>query len=86
MKFDDEFITELNNDSYNYGRMTSILDSKDDCIIDGIEINRNKISTIQRFYESTNEYNRTKISKMINNDIDNIDVVYELILTANGSK
>jgi hypothetical protein len=66
--------------------MTSILDSKDDCIIDGIEINRNKISTIQRFYESTNEYNRTKISKMINNDIDNIDVVYELILTANGSK
>jgi len=84
LKFYDEFISELNNQFYDYGRMSVILERNDDCVIDGIEIVRNKIATIQRYYESTNDFNRIKMTKMINNDIHNIDVVYELILTIMG--
>jgi len=86
LKFYNEFISELTNQFYDYSRMSIILESEDNCVIDGIEIVRNKIATIQRYYESTNDFNRTKLTKMINNNVHNVDVVYELILTINGAK
>ena len=84
VKFYCEFIEEITNSNYKYGRISIILESSGTCCIDGIKIQRNIVSTIQRYYESTSDFNRSKFTKMINNNIDNIPIVYDLILTANG--
>ena len=84
LKFYSEFITELTNKNYRYGRMSIILEGSGDCCIDEVDVSRNTISTIQRYFSTTSEYNKCKFTKMINNNIDNVDIVYDLILTATG--
>lgn len=85
MKLYYDFINELNyHHQYHYGNMLMIMESTDECSIGGFYISRNILSTLKRYYESTNSFNKVKISKMINKDIKNVDVVYEMILTVNG--
>lgn len=79
MKTYSQFISALNNSLYSYGRFEHLLEQDGDCEIDGVVISYSSISTIRRFYNNTNDYNRVKISEMINNNIRNIDRVIALI-------
>lgn len=47
---------------------------------DAVDISESKLSSIIRFYESTNEYNRTKIMDLINISKNNITKVYKIVL------
>ena len=49
-------------------------------LLEGINISRSKYSMILRFYESTNDYNKTKITDLINNSMSNLDKVHRIVL------
>ena len=48
--------------------------------IDGFVISEVKHTRILRFYESTNDYNKGKITDLINNNISNFNKVYKIVL------
>jgi len=70
----------INNINYNSSRIYIIMESDGDYKEDNIIISSSKISSIRRFYESTNEFNRAKITNLINNNIGNIDKVHNIVM------
>jgi len=83
MKLYEDFIfmcKVLDEDSYDPTRITRLLEMTDDGYIDEVFINRSVISSIRRFYEGTNEYNRSKIANLINNNITNFKKVHQIVI------
>jgi hypothetical protein len=70
----------LNSPDFDSSRMERLLESDDIFECDGVSVRGSKLSSIKRFYKHTNEYNKSKISDLINNNIRNIDKVYNLVL------
>lgn len=81
-----EFIVILENSSYSYGRFDYLLEQKDDCIIEGVSISHSMIFKIQKFYNNTNEYNKSKILNLINTNIENVYKVENIITDYENSK
>lgn len=79
MKSYEEFLrsTSLFEDcDFDPCRFDRVINGEDDII----DISKSKLSSIIRFYESTNEYNRTKIMDLINISKNNITKVYKIVL------
>jgi len=79
----DDFIQMMEvitNPSYSSIRFDTIIESDGDYEENGINVPYSKIASLKRFYESTNDHNRTKIREMINNNIENIERAYNLVL------
>ena len=71
---------KLDDPDYDSSRFDRLLEFKDDSVFDGINIERSMVSSIKRFYENTNEYNRSKISNLININIRNFEKVHRIVL------
>jgi hypothetical protein len=85
----ENFISRLKiytSPSYSFSRFDDILESEGDYEEDGFVIPYSKIASMKRFYETTNEHNRAKIREMINNNIENADRAYNLVLEAEYHK
>ena len=83
MKSYNEFIITINNSihpDFDVSRFDYMIEQIGDCVIDNVSISSSKISSIRRFYEDTNSYNRSKIMNLINTNIRNIDKVHKLVI------
>jgi len=83
MKFYNDFVNELSSfddPKYDCTRFDRLIENTHDCVISGISISASKISSIRRFYENTNPYNRSKVVGLINNNITNIDNVHKIVI------
>ena len=80
MKTYDEFLFEISNRRYCKDRIKRLLESETSYEEDNVVVTLSKICSIRKFFEATNDYNRSKISNLINNDIGNIDKVYNIVL------
>ena len=74
-----EFIVLLENPLYSYGRFDYLMEQTGECIIEGVSISQNTIFKIQKFYNNTNDYNKSKILNLINNNIENVYKVENII-------
>jgi len=70
----------LENPEFDLSRTERLMESDNLFEEKGISISGSKLSSIKRFYKNTNVYNQAKISNLINNNIRNIDKVYNLVL------
>ena len=87
MKSYNEFmrvISLLKNPDYDSTRFACLIEGKIN--IDGKILTTSKISSIIRFYESTNDYNRSKVAELINISMDNFDNVYKIVLDYEKAK
>lgn len=88
MKTYNEFIrlsanmVDSNYDSTRFDRLMECSGGQ----FDGVIVSRSKISSIINFFESTNDYNRFKVSDLINNNINNINKVHNLVLDYEKNK
>lgn len=80
MKSFREFITESNTKNFSIRRFDELIEKTSTCVIDGYEVHASVLSSIKRFYENTNPYNRAKVVGMINNSIRNVEKVHKLVL------
>lgn len=83
MKTYNEFMLILesfDDPNFDCARFDYLIEQTDDCIIDGVEVSLLKISSIRRFYEKINPYNRAKVVGLINNNITNIDKVHKIVI------
>lgn len=81
MKTFDEFkrvADIIKTPNYDSTRFDRLIESESG--IDGLIISPSKISSISRFYERTNSYNRSKITELINTNIRNVDKVHKLAI------
>jgi len=79
----NEFINKTKkilNDSYDSSRFERLLNSEFEYQEGDIIISGSKLSSIKRFYNNTNDYNKRKISEIINNNIRNVETIYEFII------
>lgn len=70
----------LDNPYFDPDRFNVMISSNNGCVIDNISIHRSAINSIRRFYMSTNDYNRSKIAELINNNIRNIKRVHKIVI------
>lgn len=81
MKSYNEFVrvaTLMENPDYDVTRFGCLLEGKIE--FDDELLTTSKWSSIVRFYESTNDYNRSKIADLINTNINNVNKVYKIVL------
>jgi hypothetical protein len=79
----NEFITMMENitsPSYSSTRFDIIIETDGDYEEGDIVVSHSKISSIRNFYNETNDHNRSKMREMINNNVKNIDRVYNMVL------
>ena len=81
-----EFVSIMENPSYLYGRFEYLMEQTDGCIIEGMSISHDTIFRIHKFCNNTNEYNRSKILNLINNNIENVYKVENIINDYENSK
>jgi len=72
-----EVLDDPENDSSRFDRL---LETSGDCKFDGVDIDGSVVSSIKRFYINTNEYNRSKVSGLINNSITNLKDVHRIVI------
>lgn len=72
-----EVLKDPNVDATRFDRL---LESEGNCDFDGTFISSSKTSSIKRFYENTNPFNRSKIVGLINNSIKNFDKVHKIVI------
>lgn len=89
MKTYNEFISIIEKEedpNYDIGRFVRLIDQTEDCTIDEVDISYSKVSSIRRFYEDTNHYNRVKIVDLINTNIRNINKVHKIVIDYEKNK
>lgn len=70
----------VENPHHDPNRFYNLLLIDSDCIFEGVDINTSVISSIKRFHTNTNEYNRSKISELINNNVNNLGKVHKIVI------
>lgn len=88
-KLYDDFVymcEVLKNPAVDMSRFDRLLEAEGDSVFDGVTLQSSKLSSIKRFYETTNPFNRAKIVELINNSIDNFDKVHKIVIDYNEAK
>jgi len=79
-----EFIKYINecihNSEIDDQRFDRFINCNGDYEEGGVVIEYSKISSIKKFYDATNSYNKSKISDLINISVGGIDKVYNIVL------
>lgn len=70
----------MKHSNLDVSRFDRLIESNGDCDFEGIYIHGSKVSSIKRFYEKTNLYNRTKIVELINNNVSNFEKVHKIVI------
>lgn len=81
--FFDDFIDKckrIQHPDFDITRIDRLMENTGECKVDGTTVSSSVLASIKRFYENTNEYNRSKVADLINNTIDNIGKVHRIVI------
>lgn len=77
---------QLEDPLVDISRTERLLAHEGNSEFEGLYISSSKISSIRRFYESTNDYNKLKVANLINTNIDNITKVHKIVIDYEKTK